>query len=141
MAVWGALLFCGLVGMSKAQAISLPLPTGVQEMVSGFFKLLIAGEVEQAYGKLLAGGPLADSLQWECYWKQTQELNERYGLPVGYEVVQTAAIGRHLLRVVCAGFYEQRALWWELLFYRSPHRGWIVVELALGEYWRGLAPW
>ncbi len=122
------LLLLGGIG-SAAQ----PLPVAVQERTAAFFKLLIAGEEERAYVQLLAGGPLEDSVQQAQIWRQVQQLHERYGLPLGYEVVQSVPCGEHLLRLLCLGLYEQRVLWWELLFYRSPRRGWIVVELSMEE--------
>lgn len=125
--VWRSLvaalvLWVGAVGQT-------PLPEAVAQRVASFFKLRIAGELEQAYARLRAGSPGEDSLEQE----RLQQLIVRYGLPVGYEILQTESVGKSLVQVVCLELYERWCVRWRFLFYRSPRRGWLLLRLQPEE--------
>lgn len=128
-------LFCSVSPAVMAQSV----PEPVQQRTAQFFKLLAAGEVERAYRELLRGSRL-DSLQRMELWEHTQQLHEQCGLPLGYEVLRSVPIGRSLVQLTCLGLYGQCVAAWEFLFYRSPRRGWIVLQVRLREQLEELVP-
>lgn len=121
-------------------ALAQSVPEPVHQRTAQFFKLLAAGEVERAYGQLLRGSSPEDSLRAAQLWERTQQLHERCGLPVGYEIVRSATLGRSLVQLTCVGLYGHCVAGWELLFYRSPRRGWIVLRVKLREQPEELFP-
>jgi hypothetical protein len=124
-----------LVGMVALGMIAQaqPVPRELERRTSQFFKLLMAGEIEQAYEQLAEGNPQRDSLWLEQLCERTRQFQCRHGLPLGWELLRAEWHGKALLRLECLEYYDALPLRWELLFYRSPRRGWLLLQLRMEE--------
>jgi hypothetical protein len=124
-----------LVGMVALGMIAQaqPVPRELERRTSQFFKLLMAGEIEQAYEQLAQGNPQRDSLWLEQLCERTRQFQRRHGLPLGWELLRAEWHGKALLRLEYLEYYDALPLRWELLFYRSPRRGWLLLQLRMEE--------
>ncbi len=122
--------FVGMIVLGVV-AQAQPMPRELERRTSQFFKLLMAGEVEQAYEQLAAGNPQRDSLWLEQLCERTRQLQHRHGLPLGWELFRAEWHGKALLRLEYVEYYDALPVLWELLFYRSPRRGWLLLHLRM----------
>ncbi len=111
-----------------------PVPRELERRTSQFFKLLMAGEIEQAYEQLAEENPRRDSLWLEQLCERTRQLQRHHGLPLGWELLRAEWHGRALLRLEYVEYYDALPVLWELLFYRSPRRGWLLLQLRMEEH-------
>jgi len=129
----GSAMRWALVGMVVLGVVAQaqPVPRELERRTSQFFKLLMAGEIERAYQQLAAGNPQRDSLWLEQLCERTRQLQRRHGLPLGWELLRAEWHGKALLRLEYVEYYDDLPVLWELLFYRSPRRGWLLLQLRM----------
>ncbi len=115
-------------------AVSVPQAAGeldaaVRARIEAFFKILAAGKIEDAYGRLLEGSSLV-SEQPEvlaAYIKNTTLLLRKCGEAENGAVLRVRSAGRSLKEVTCILNCKMQPIRWKLYVYFGDSR-WQVLD-------------
>jgi hypothetical protein len=108
------------------------------QMAARFFGLLLKGQVDPAYDGLTKGSKIAERAEESKALRlKTQEALKVFGAVVGFEQVESKAVGPHLLRLTYLTVGKEFPLRWRLYFYR-PDSFWRLVDIRVDDRLSGL---
>ncbi len=104
------------------------------ELMRLFFRRLTQGQVDTAFQALLYKSKIADNQDLvEKLVNQAQRALEIYGAIDRVEPINTEAITPSYLRMRFLALHADFPMRWELTFYHSPGKGWIVTQVKLDD--------
>jgi hypothetical protein len=99
-----------------------------------FFKLIINGKYREAFSGLLTGSLIGEkSEQLTNLIDQTKRASELYGEMKSYELVNTEAVSPSLARLRYLSLHTDYPMRWLLTFYKSPEKGWVVINVKFDD--------
>ena len=111
------------------------VPDILKEKIDSFFGNLITSKVDSAFTGLLAESPINEKKeQIKNLIKQTRLANQRYGDIQGYEAVNSEFVTDSYLRLRYLALHRNFPMRWIFTYYRSPDKGWIVVNIKFDDY-------
>ncbi len=118
--------------------VSLPdyigVPHDVSIMCHDFFRYLVAGKAELAFDKILTNSPIGNKKEQNA--KRVATFNkavEVYGAAKSHELSSVEQVSESLLKIRFITLHEQFPLRWFFTFYKSPVRGWIVINMTFDD--------
>jgi len=119
-----------LATTSYAGDAKVPKVREPEAQITELIENLETGDIKQAFDLLLKGSALAkrkpDALS--ALVDQTKTVFEAYGLPTGYEVVETKKLGSRLINIKFISIHsDDNPMFWNTLFYKR------------GEHWELLS--
>ena len=108
------------------------------QMTAAFFALLEKGSVDAAYSSLARGSRIAEKPDELRQLKtKTNEAIEVFGAVVGYDLVDSKAIGARLLRTTYVSHGKTFPLRWRFYFY-NPDGVWRLIDLRVDDKLTGI---
>lgn len=116
------------------KADKLNLPDDLPERVSDFFLNLSLKKYEKAYELLIKDSPIGQKKEMiKNLISETIRAVNVYGDNRGYESVDKQQPTPSLIRARYIGIHESYPVRWEFTFYRSPIRGWVVLNIKFDD--------
>ncbi len=108
------------------------------QIAAAFFALLEKGSVDAAYSSLTRGSRIAEKPEELRQLKaKTNEAIEVFGAVVGYDLVDSKAIGSKLLRSTYVSHGKTFPLRWRFYFY-NPDGVWRLIDLRVDDKLTGI---
>lgn len=110
------------------------LPREISKVCNDFFRALVAGTPDLAFQRMLATSPLGNKKDQAI--KRVETFNKAvdvYGAVKGYEFAGSDAGSESLLKVKYISLHEQFPLRWFFTFYKSPVRGWTIINMTFDD--------
>ena len=110
-----------------------PLLDGPAQIVATFFGSLREGKVDDGYATLTKGSKIAEKPEEIKQLKaKTHEAIEFYGAIVGYDYVESRAVGERLVRATYVSHGMIFPLRWRFYFYK-PEDVWRLIDLRVDD--------
>lgn len=116
--------------VAAAQSKYLASPQEARKAAEGIVASVAAGNPAGAWTELrpLSVVPPAEFDVFEAqYGSQANTVLQRFGAPVGYELLREEPLGTSLVRYTFLVRHEKAPLRWLLTFYRA-EKGWVVTD-------------
>jgi len=114
----------------------------VRGHAAGILKRIGDGDLDAAFELLAAKCAVPDeelAQQAERTKTQIRHFEPRFGLPVGYELIDEHRRGDSLILIRGISKYDHTALQWQFLYYRARER-WILVNFLWNDQLGNLFP-
>ncbi len=120
----------------KAEATD-PVVTKLDQRMTRFLDNIVAGDVSDAFGDLLAGSQLVEQQPAvNALIGKAKEINQRYGQSREHEQLSTKRVGKDLVLVRYLLKCEKFPVIWHVVFYRNFARPagatedtWVVISV------------
>jgi hypothetical protein len=110
------------------------LPREISKSCNDFFRALVGGNPDAAFQKMLGTSPLGNKKDQAA--KRVETFNkavEVYGAVKGHEFAGSDAVSESLVKVKYITLHEQFPLRWFFTFYKSPVRGWTIINMTFDD--------
>jgi hypothetical protein len=112
--------------------------TSPGQLVGAFFALLQKGSVDAAYASLTRGSKIAEKPEELRLLKaKTNEAIEVFGTVLGFDLVESKAVGQRLLRATYVSHGKTFPLRWRFYFY-NPDGNWRLIDLRVDDKLTGI---
>ncbi|HYF02290.1 MAG TPA: hypothetical protein VEC36_02860 [Patescibacteria group bacterium] len=117
-------------GLPTASAV----PKELYSQSATFFKTLTLSNIDDAFDQLLQGSPIRDKKeQFQRLVDQTKRAFQLYGNAQGYERVSDEYVTESLMRLRYITMHDDLPMRWILTYYKSPKRGWIIINIKFDD--------
>jgi hypothetical protein len=118
-----------------------PVPSDLKSITTGFFSLIVAGDVEGAFAELLKNSAIAaNTEQVQNLVSQTKRTVSLYGEMKGYEIVSADKLGTSVVRLRYLALHREFPVRWILTYYKSPVKGWLLTNIKFDDRVEELFP-
>jgi hypothetical protein len=115
-----------------------PLLDGPAQIVDAFFATLREGQIDEGYATLTKGSKIAEKPAELAQLKaKTKEAIEVFGKIVGYDFVESHAVGTRLVRATYISQGTVFPLRWRFYFYK-PSDTWRLIDMRVDDKLTGL---
>jgi hypothetical protein len=115
-----------------------PMLDGPAQMVATFFGSLREGKVDEGYGVLTKGSNIAEKPEELKQLKaKTHEAIQVFGSVVGFDFVESRAVGQRLVRATYVSQGTVFPLRWRFYFYK-PQDVWRLIDLRVDDKLTGI---
>ena len=105
------------------------------QLCETFLQAIVAGEHGRAFDAVRPYFPVTDDRFLKLKSAISDQLDvagQHLGRPLGYTFLDSALVGRLLLRYRFAQQFPVDVFYWQVLFYRAP-QGWIINQLGFDD--------
>ncbi len=105
-----------------------------REFTEVFFKMVLAGQISNAYDQLFAGSPITTQKPQaiNALKRQTSTVLPLYGRILGFEKIKEEEIGKSIMRLLYVLKLEMMPTVWEFYFYK-PADNWYLVNVKFND--------
>lgn len=115
-----------------------PIGDGPSQIVANFFASLESGKVDEGYAALTKDSKIAEKPEELKQLKaKTREAIEVFGAIVGYDFVESRAVGQRLVRATYVSQGKVFPLRWRFYFYK-PENAWRLIDMRVDDKLTGI---
>lgn len=110
------------------------IPDTLKIITTNFFDKLLNNKTDEAFSELLKNSPIGENkIKFDNLVRQSKLSNDVYGLMFDYEYVNTEIPGNSICKIEMLALHADYPMRWILTFYKSPARGWIVINVKFDD--------
>lgn len=114
--------------------IDRELPDEIKRKVTTFFKNVSNSKIKKAYEDLLRNSPLKEKhAQIKSLEEETKRAIDIYGFLKSFEPVQTLYATGSYIRAKYLGLHADYPVRWIFTFYKTPEKGWVVLNIKFDD--------
>jgi hypothetical protein len=115
-------------------SISTEAPQEIVNRCSIFFKRLMTPEFESAFDLILKDSPIIkEKEKVNNLITQLKKSISIYGVMGGYEAVSSYKVTESLYKLNYITLHTEIPMRWIITFYKSPQKGWIVINIKFDD--------
>ena len=110
------------------------VPNELHTKISDFFRLMIRGDIRNAYSSLLKNSPLLEKdKELAKLIDESERATKIYGSLLGFEPVDAEIASNSLIKLRYIGLYTKYPLRWIFTYYKSPEFGWTITNIKFDD--------
>ena len=110
------------------------IPAVITEKCKNFFLTCIDSKIDNAFKEILLNSPIIKKdEQLNNLIAGAKQAENLYGKMLDYEYVRSDIISNSLIRVLYFSLHNDFPLRWYYTFYKTPNRGWIIINLRFDD--------